>query len=43
MQRVGTRTATGTDEIGASHMFESLESARAAFHAVGRDGTEGER
>ena len=32
-----------TQKIGPDHVFESLESARAAFHAAGDNKTEGER
>jgi sulfate permease, SulP family len=32
-----------TGEIGANHLFDSLESARAAFHAAGGGEAEGER
>jgi MFS superfamily sulfate permease-like transporter len=32
-----------TGEIGANHLFDSLESARAAFHAAHGDRTEGEQ
>jgi MFS superfamily sulfate permease-like transporter len=32
-----------TKEIGSDHVFDSLESARAAFHAARDDKTEGER
>ena len=32
-----------TQKIGPDHMFDSLESARAAFHAAGDNKTEGER
>jgi len=32
-----------TDRIGSDHVFDSLESARAAFHSTHSDQTEGER
>jgi hypothetical protein len=32
-----------TQKIGADHVFDSLESARAAFHAARNNKTEGER